>query len=178
MATKPETTRPRMIKKIIDNDVGQIRFEIVGGDTLTVDVTALPAEIREYAAYHGLLQKIGDAAALDKGSTPAEKQAAMEAVIANLRDGIWNVRGSGDGEGRTPGGIMLAAYAEFIRRGAAAKKLPAPDDATIAAQWAKQSPERQREIYKTPAIAAIAAEIRAAKSGAVDTEALLADLGI
>ena len=66
-----------------------------GIEPLSVDVAALAADVREHAMYHGIGQKVGDAAALGKGSTVAQKRAAMAEVIETLVGGEWNRKRAG-----------------------------------------------------------------------------------
>lgn len=79
-----------------------IEWTFANGKKLTFDATK-SAATAQTAKMHGYAQKIGDAAAMSADETtgkPAsleDKFAAMEATIANLYAGEWNVRGeSGD----------------------------------------------------------------------------------
>jgi hypothetical protein len=54
----------------------------------TVDVESLPAEILADLIYHGLTQKIGDAAAGVKDDPDTAKE-KMRAVYAALQNGVW-----------------------------------------------------------------------------------------
>jgi hypothetical protein len=77
------------------------------GVTMTVDMTALSADMIAELVYHGLTQKVGDAAA---GLADDEKAARekMHAVLDRLLDGEWTGR-------RASANDEHGAYRTFIR---------------------------------------------------------------
>lgn len=85
---------------------------IEGCPDLVVRPDDMAEHLNTHAALHGYNQKIGDAAALSKGATDAEKWAAMSAVYQHLlTGGEWNRKGGGDG---TSGdGLLVGAIMEF-----------------------------------------------------------------
>jgi hypothetical protein len=170
--------RERLIKTVIDNEAQRIVFTVAGAGELVLDVSALSADIRDYAAYHGLKQKVADAAAMPKSdnATPAMKLAAMQQVADQLANGDWSVRGNGDGEGKAPAGIRFNAYALFVERTAASRGISAPSRDVIRARWDGWDKKQQIAVAAQPDIAAIINELRAAKSPAINADALLGDL--
>jgi hypothetical protein len=81
------------------------------GYDMTIDAGALAPDIVTELVYHGLTQKIGDAAAGKKGG---EAKAAMQKVIDALLAGDWGVRRTGGGKaGATPLEKAAKAIAEL-----------------------------------------------------------------
>lgn len=154
-----------------------------GGDngadaTISVDVSKLDSEIAERAMYHGLVQKISDAAALGKGATPSDKYNAMLAVAERLISGEWK---QSRGEGAGPvAGVIFRAFAQWAMDMAKAKKVDAPSAETLRKVYDSKPRAEQLALRNVPAIAAIIETLKAAKAPAktVDTDALLGDLGL
>lgn len=108
------------IYRKLDPVLGQVTLGIRGADScpvpgypdLVIRTEEMPEHLNTHAALHGYNQKVGDAAALSKGSTDAEKYEAMKAVFEHLQaGGDWNRKGGGDG---TSGdGLLVGAIMEF-----------------------------------------------------------------
>lgn len=79
--------RVKKISKRIGDDGVLTITEATTGRSLTMDINTLSDEIKLLARNHGILQKVGDAAA---GSSGDEAVAAMSEVIENLKAGAWN----------------------------------------------------------------------------------------
>lgn len=165
-------------------DSGILAFEIVGGNadssTAVIEIHAdkLTDDIREHAMFHGLTQKISDAAALGKDATPSDKYAAMKAVADRLLDGEWK---QSRGEGAGPvAGVIYRAFSQWVMDMAKAKKVAAPSPDAVRAVYDSKTRAEQLALRNVPAIAAIIETIKAAKTPAkaLDTDELLAGLGL
>lgn len=105
-----------------------------GTDSFRVTETDFNEATYAHAVAHGIAQKIGDAAALSKGATDAEKWAAMIAMRDQITgpDGEWNRRAEGAGS------ILVRAVAEWSGRPIAdVKKELDAADAKLRAAIAK-----------------------------------------
>lgn len=123
-------------KTIIIGETGPVgvRFETEGVGAFEIRYADLFQGIIEHATWHGISQKIGDAAALSKGATDAEKHAAMLAMRDQITgpDGEWNRRAEGAGS------ILVRAVAEWSGRPIAdVKKELDAADAKLRAAIAK-----------------------------------------
>jgi len=157
---------------------GAITFTVADVGDIVVDVTKLSDEITERATYHGLVQKISDAAALGKDATPADKYNAMKAVADRLVDGEWK---QSRGEGAGPvAGVIFRAFVQWVGDRAKAAKKPAPATEAIRAVYDGKTRAEQLALRNVPEIAAIIETLKAEKQPktAVDSAALLADLGL
>lgn len=67
-----------------------VTFAADGMETLSCATKDLSAGMVAALIGHGIMAKVGDAAALPAGSTPAQKRAAMADVWENLINGRWN----------------------------------------------------------------------------------------
>lgn len=171
-----------VVSTVVENST--IAITVAGGGdngtdaTITVDVSALADEIIERATYHGLVQKISDAAALGKDATPADKYAAMKAVADRLIEGEWK---QSRGEGAGPvAGVIYRAFAQWVADMATKAKKPVPAAEAIRAVYDGKTRAEQLALRNVPAIAAIIETLKAAKTPAktVDTDSLLAGLGL
>ena len=94
MTTKQER------KSIIGAERGDgfITFNVLGAGQMQLMVGNLAEEIIREAVYHGLEQKVRDAGAMSRdtttgrSATPAEKLEAMQRVVDNLHNGLWNAK--------------------------------------------------------------------------------------
>lgn len=146
--------------------------------TITVDTAKLADEITERAMYHGLVQKISDAAALGKDATPSDKYHAMQAVADRLIAGEWK---QSRGEGAGPvAGVIFRAFSQWVADKAKLAKKPVPAPEAIRAVYDGKTRAEQLALRNVPEIAAIIETLKAAKTPAktVDTDALLGDLGL
>lgn len=144
--------------------------EIASGESVTCDVTEIfPGyadfnEVQKQAILHAINAKVGDSAADPKESACD----AFRRVWSQLKEGVWNARGSGDG------GSRVTVLAEAI---AAVKGI---DLDAVVAKLADMTKEQKAELAKHPQVAAKMDEIkarraaekaRAAKKAAADAEA-------
>ena len=163
------------IQKTLDTKTRTVTFVVDGVGTLVVDADRLTADLFTYAALHGLAQKVGDAAAIERdketgrSATPQEKFDAMKAVVDHLyAGGDWNRRAEGDGSGNM--GLLVAALIEVTWQPKAEL------EATVAGWDAKTQAAMRADPAVAPVIARIKAERAAKKGPAVDTKALMAGL--
>ena len=165
--------RPRVITTTI---IGQtLTFNVAGtNQPLVLDAAALSDEVRESALLHGLRQKVSDAAALGAGATPAEKLAAMQAIVASLNDGDWTQR-TGDGTSQ-PSGLIFRAFYRMACESCAAKSRPEPSIDAARALYDKMSRAEQLALRTVPRIAVIMDELRVSPSAkSIDVDALFAE---
>jgi len=171
-----------VISTVIESSI--IAITVAGGGddgadaTISVDVSKLDSEITERAMYHGLVQKISDAAALGKDASPSDKYAAMSAVASRLLDGDWK---QSRGEGAGPvAAVIFRAFSQWAVDMAKAKKVDAPSAETLRKVYDSKTRAEQLALRNVAEIAAIIETLKAAKTPAksVDTDALLGDLGL
>ncbi|NIS77768.1 MAG: hypothetical protein GTO00_09180, partial [Deltaproteobacteria bacterium] len=81
-------------------------FKFTNGHEIRVQPSALPKEILQCAALHGLGQKIGDAYASSKDVDEAIERA--ETVVENLTEGTWI--------DRAEGAVRTSLLAEALQR--------------------------------------------------------------
>lgn len=162
-----------VVTTTIDN--GRLTVEVAGHPAIVVDPAQLPANLVEYAALHGLKQRLVDAAAIPRdpdtgrSATAADKYAAVRRVWDHMTaTGEWNlVRGSGGGSD----GLLVAALME-------ACGLTREQAREAVAGWDRPLQEAMRE--RDPVIAPIVQRLRMERArtvaGAVDTAAVLEGL--
>ena len=158
-------------------DGDKVHFDVAGIGRLTVDLKKVSQPNLEYAAFHGIKQRVVDAAAIawdgiGQRPTPADKYAEMVKIVEHLNSGSdeWNTRGTGGGG--AVGGVTLKAVAaiqgvEVDVMRARIEELAEKRELTTKQVLAKlaQSPDVIRKI----------AELRAAASP-VDADDLLGEL--
>ena len=85
-----------------------ITFKSGNGDSFSFDTLDLSFEARHQAVLFGVARKVVNAAALDAGSTVAEKWAEVLVVAERLASGgTWN--GAGREKGTSEGGLVIEA---------------------------------------------------------------------
>lgn len=158
----------------------------VGSASFTIDPATFAEEIRNRAMAHGFVQKISDAAAIakseltgDAAKDAATKFEAMRSVAERLESGEWSKR-SGDGSGPVAG-IIYRAFEEWALAMAAKGKKDAPTAEKLRSVYDAKSRAEQLALRNVPAIAKIIDRIKSERGTtgeAVDTSALLAELGV
>ncbi len=154
------------VSKVIDN--GVLTLTVAGFPSFVIDPANMPTELVNHAALHGFAQKYGDAAALSKGATLAEKYAAIKTVIDHhATTGEWNRKG--DGAGSTGDGLLVSAIMEFqgISRDEARTLVGMMDKKVQAAMRAAPDLKKIIDRIKTE---------KAPKTSTVDVGAVLAGL--
>lgn len=153
-----------------------IQFDASNGESVIVRLADMPIEILNYAALHGLKQKIGDAGAISRNpdtgrsATDADKLAAMGEVLKRLLAGNWN-KGRGDGTGAGAGGLLFRALCVVY---------PNKSPGALREYLAKKSAAEKHHLRThAPAIAAAIEEIKSKMADDGDTpdvDALLSEL--
>jgi len=152
-----------------DDELTGLTITFRHGEQLTIDVSALSADIQRQALLHGLKQKLVDAAAISRNpetgrtATIEDKFAAVKEVYDRLLAGEWNKRREGGG---TTGGLLLQALVRLY---------PEKDVDTLRAYVDKLSRSEQAALRANSRIAPVIAEIQAERGG-VDSDGLLAEL--
>jgi hypothetical protein len=172
-AVAPKKTA-RQITTTREGDL--VHFDVLGEKRLTVNRANVSDANNDYAWFHGIKQRVVDAAALPWdgiGAKPtlADKYAEMVKIADHLNSGSpeWNVRGDGGGFG---GGMALKAVAAIQG---------------VPVEVMRERVERQAEkqgitpkaylgrVAKLPAVVAKVAEMLRA-AGGVDTDSMLDEL--
>jgi len=115
MLTKPKSNSVITHEVMGDGTSARISFNVKDAGTVTLDVGNVSSDIYNRAALHGLIQRVSDAAAISrdpatgKPATPADKLAAMKAIVDHYNSGTseWSRRREGGG-GETGGLLYLA----------------------------------------------------------------------
>lgn len=75
---------------------GQVVIKLGNGSVIAAEWEKLPPDMQKRCAFHGLSQKLGDAAAgFSKAKDFASAYDAITAVLESLEAGSWNVKGDG-----------------------------------------------------------------------------------
>lgn len=134
-----------------------LKLAFANGKELTITAGQLSADLRAYAAIHGLKQKLVDAAAISRdpvtGATATidTKYDAVREVYDRLLAGEWNKR-RGDGAGAGEGGLLYRALCKFYD----GKKSP-----EVVREWlATKGKAEQAALRANARIAEIIEEIR------------------
>ena len=152
---------------IIINEAGHpaaLVLSFAHGKELTIKARDLTNEVMEYAIFHGLKQKLVDAAAIGRNpetgrsATIADKYEAVRAVYDRLLAGRWNaVRGEG---GAPAGGLLFAALVRMYD----GKK----SEESIREFLSAKSDKEKAALRKNPRVAAIIEEIKAERAASGD----------
>lgn len=164
-------TRQAQITVTRDEDVLVIEF--AHGKSLELRPQELIASIREQALFHGLKQKLVDAAAISRNletgrsATIEDKFQAVQVVYDRLINGQWN---ASRGEGSTgSGGLLFAALCRMYAGRKTEEELR---------EWlGTKDKKEQAALRKNPKIASIIETIKAERGTDDDAgEDLLGEL--
>jgi len=155
----------------LDNN---LLLNFANGKTLALDITTLSEELKTEAIFHGLKQKLCDAAAIScnpetgKPATVEDKyQAVLEVYNRLVNDGGWNkTRESGAGGGS--GGQLFRALCIHYE----GKRTPEEIRAFLETKTAQE----KTALRGNPKIAAIIATLKPQKEAGIDSDELLAAL--
>lgn len=151
--------------------MGALALTFANGREITLDVAGLPDNIIGDAIFHGLKQKLVDAAAITRNpetgrsASIEDKYTAVYDVYQRLLGGEWNKRREGGG---ASGGLL---YRALVRMQDGKKS---PEEIKV---WLDGKTDAQKAaLRKNPAVAKVIDEIRAESGDANDGADLLAEL--
>lgn len=164
------TTRTPAIEATINEQIITLAFS--DGRTLTIDAATLSPDIQEAAIMHGLKQKLVDGAAIarnpdtGRSATIDDKYNAVKEILDRIsgENGTWN-KVRGDGTGASGGGLLLSAL----------MRLTGKSKTAIEEFLAGKSKEEKAALRDNEKVAAIMAELRAAKNK-INSDDLLGEL--
>lgn len=174
-----ETKRiPAVSVEMVKNDeggIGGLGLRFANGRTLALAASMLSDDILSYAIWHGLKQKLVDAAAISRNpetgraASVDDKFEAVKAVYDRLLAGQWNAPREGAGAGAS-GGLLFRALCRMY----AGKK----DEDAIREFLDVKTDAEKTALRKNPKVAAIIDEIRveSGKAASIDTDELLDEL--
>ena len=150
-----------------------LHLKFADGEELAITASQLTNNVMEYAVFHGLKQKLVDAAAISRNpetgraASVEDKYQAVKTVYDRLLAGQWNAVREGGG---ATGGLLLQA---LVRMYAGRKT---PDE--LKTFLADKSDAEKTALRKNPRVAAIIEDIRAetGKAASIDTDELLGEL--
>jgi len=155
-----------------------VTVTFANGKDLAIDTATLSPEIQRMAMMHGIKQKLVDAGAIARNTETGasasidDKYSAVHEVYERLTspDGTWNKERGNGGEKSTSGAGNLLVRAIMQMTG---------KNKDYVDQFLSAKTKKEREALKNNTrVAAIIAELKAAKVGDVDTDELLGELGI
>lgn len=147
----------RQAQITVDRIADDLVIEFAHGKRIELNPVDLADGIREQAVYHGLKQKLVDAAAISRNpetgrsASIEDKYQAVRAVYDRLTSGNWNaVRGEG---GTGTGGLLFVALCRMYAGRKTEDELR---------EWlATKDKKAQAELRKNPKVAAIIEQIKA-----------------
>lgn len=169
--TKRNATISAAITQHGPNTVLTLSF--ANGKALMIDNTMLTEEIARAAMFHGLKQKLVDAAAISRNpetgrpATVEDKYQAVKTVYDRLLAGAWNATREGGG---ATGGLLLQA---LVRMYAGRKTVD-----ELRAFLADKTDAEKTALRKNPRVAQIIEDIRVetGKAANIDTDEMLGEL--
>lgn len=159
---------------VVDGATIGIQFTVKDAGSFTLEFNRVSPEVMAHAAYHGMVQRISDAAAISRdptngaAATPREKAEAMVKLVDHYHSGTaeWSrVREAGP-----KGGFLFEALCRMY-----ADKTPEAIRTWLDGLDDKQQAALREDDAVAPVIATIKAE-RNADKPKVDTKAILAGL--
>ena len=150
-------------------------FSVKGAGETTLDLGKVSEEVKARAAIHGLKQRVSDAAAQSRvivdgretNATPANKLAAMQAIVEHYNSGSVDWRLKGGERIGTDEGLLARALAEVY---------PDRDSGKLRAYVGGLTKVERTKLLMTGAIKVAADKLREAETTGVDTDELLAKL--
>ena len=172
-AKRNATISATIVTNETDNRPCALHLRFANGQELAITASQLTNHVMEYAIFHGLKQKLVDAAAISRNpetgraATVEDKYQAVKTVFDRLLAGQWNATREGGG---TTGGLLLQALVRMY-----AGRKTAED---IKAFLAEKSDAEKTALRKNPRVAQIIEDIRAeqGKAASIDTDELLGEL--
>ena len=171
--TKRNTTISTTIVTNDDNRPCALHLKFANGQELAITASQLTNNVMEYAIFHGLKQKLVDAAAISRNpetgraASVEDKYQAVKTVYDRLLAGQWNATREG---GAATGGLLLQALCRMY----AGRKTP--DELKVF--LAEKSDAEKTALRHNPRVAQIIEDIRVetGKAASIDTDELLSEL--
>jgi len=167
-----KTRENSIVTTSISDDLQEVTANVKGAGSVTIHMWKLRTDVREYAACHGIKQKIGDAAAQSrdpltgKSASPAQKLAAIQKVVDRLENGgNWN--GVSGGSGSADITMLIKALTELY---------PNIDVAVLTAKVTGMTAEQRAAALVDERVAEIVRRLTAERVRHVDTDQLFMDL--
>lgn len=153
---------------------GGLALQFANGEALGLTAAQLANDILEHAVWHGLKQKLVDAAAISRNpetgraASVEDKYQAVKTVYDRLLVGQWNATREGGGNA---GGLLFQALCRMY----AGRKTPDQ----LREFLADKTDAEKTALRKNPRVAEIIETIReeTGKAANVDTDAMLNELG-
>ena len=150
-----------------------LHLKFANGKELAITASQLTNNVMEYAIFHGLKQKLVDAAAISRNpetgraASVEDKYQAVKTVYDRLLAGQWNATREGGG---ATGGLLLQALCRMYAGRKTADELKA--------FLADKTDAEKTALRKNPRVAQIIDDIRAeqGKAASIDTDELLGEL--
>lgn len=174
-----------------EGEYGGVRFDFANGETRTLLLADLPQSVINYAAVHGLKQKIADdwAGAKDSEGNPASLEDIVlmcDDMMERLRNGAWEVQRAA-GDSMAGASIVIRAIAEVTGKTASEVKAHLNtklEKMRADAEAAGSTPPTRQRLYATfrDPRSAIGKKIReleearASKNALGDADALVAEM--
>ena len=157
-----------------DNRPCELLLRFANGQELAITASQLPNHVMEYAIYHGLKQKLVDAAAISRNpetgraASVEDKYQAVKTVFDRLLTGQWNA--TREGGGGNAGGLLLQALCRMYT----GRKTPDQ----LREFLTDKSDAEKTALRKNPRVAQIIETIReeTGKVANIDTDGLLDEL--
>ena len=149
-----------------------LHLKFANGQELALTASQLTSNVMEYAIFHGLKQKLVDAAAISRNpetgraASVEDKFQAVKAVFDRLLSGQWNATREGGGNA---GGLLFQALCRMYQ----GRKTPDQ----LREFLADKSDAEKTALRKNPRVAQIIEDIRAeqGKAADIDTDELLGE---
>jgi hypothetical protein len=177
--TTTSTKIPAISAETIRTEAGRpigLRLTFAHGESLMIDQSMLTEAMHAEAVWHGVKQKLVDAAAISRNpdtgrsATTEDKAAAVREVFERIIAGEWNKRREGGAGGNN--GLLLSALIRLY----AGTKTEAQLREYVDGLTEKEQAAIRATAKVAPIIAAIKAERDAKRGDAIDGDALLAGL--
>lgn len=165
--------RNSIVTHEVREDGQVIVIKVKGADEVVFDRRKASRECDSHAAVHGWIQRLSDAAALDKGSTAEQKHAAIQALADYYASGTteWKRKAVGGGAARFDTGLAIQAMCNVLTNGDLDKA-----ERLVERTMEKRGVGREEALKiwaGTEQIAAEMARIKASRATKVDADTLL-----
>ena len=137
------------IKREKDFETGSVTFTVLEtGESLTVNVADVSAELTNHLLVHAINAKVGDAAADPK----VDAMEAMSNVLQQLKDGTWTSKAGGGG------GQKSTQLSEALVR------VTGQDLADVNAKLESLSEDEVKDLRKNPQVKSALEDIKAERA--------------